>query len=111
MAVTEKIIMCLCLFSGFFWLRQRARLADLDAQMGPAVVGVFVLLPAILIGEDYVFHRWHFGAYTDLLLKVLVAAAAFPAIGYAFIKTEGAPEGPAEEEQEPGEGPGPRPGP
>lgn len=52
------------------------------------LLGVFVLLPAILIGEDYLFSQVHFGAYTDLLLKVLAAGAAFPFIGYAFIRTD-----------------------
>jgi hypothetical protein len=86
MAVAEKIIMLICLFSGFFWLRQRARHADLESQISRSLIGVFVLLPAILIGEQYLFERVHFGAYTDLLLKVLVAGAAFPVIGYGFIR-------------------------
>lgn len=87
MAEAEKIIMAICAFSGFLWLRHRARRADLENQMGRSVIGVFVILPAVLIGEDYAFAHIHFGAYTDLLLKVLVAGAAFPLIGHAFIRT------------------------
>ncbi|MEO6097388.1 MAG: hypothetical protein ABIW76_17725 [Fibrobacteria bacterium] len=78
--------MVLCLFSGFVWLRQRARQADLESQISRSLIGVFVLLPAILVGEQYLLERIHFGAYTDLLLKVLVAGAAFPIIGYGFIR-------------------------
>jgi hypothetical protein len=87
MAMAEKIIMAICAFSGFLWLRHRARGAQLESQMGRSLIGVFVLLPGILIGEDYLFAHVHFGAYTDLLLKVLAAGAAFPLIGYACIRT------------------------
>ncbi len=86
MALAEKIITLICLFAGFFWLRQRARSVDLEHQMGKSLVGVFVLLPAILIGEKYLFEHFHFGAYTDLLLRVLLVSATFPTIGFAFIK-------------------------
>lgn len=102
MAAAEKIIMAICMFSGFLWLRHRARGADLESQMGRSLVGVFVLLPAILIGEDYLFAHVHFGAYTDLLLKVLVAGAAFPLIGHAFIRT--APEQALPENDDAGQG-------
>ncbi len=98
MALADKIIMFLCLFSGFFWLHGRARKMNLETQIDRAVIGVFVLLPAILIGDKYFFEHWHFGPYTDLLLKVLVAAAAFLSIGHGCIRT-GEPEsmeGPAE---------------
>jgi hypothetical protein len=80
-----------CLFGGFFWLRARARSINLDNQIGKSMIGVFVVLPALLIGEKYLFDHWHFGAYTDLLLKAGLALATFPAIGFLFLKP-GAPE-------------------
>jgi membrane-anchored protein YejM (alkaline phosphatase superfamily) len=102
MAIAEKIILLICLFSGFFWLRQRARHADLERQISRSLIGVFVLLPAILVGEQYLFEQVHFGAYTDLLLKVMVACAAFPIIGYGFIRI-GDPDESLESAGDPGE--------
>jgi hypothetical protein len=99
MAMTEKIVLLICLFGGFYWLRARTRSVDLENQMLKAVLGVFVLLPAILVGEKYLFEMFHFGIYTDILLKAALILATFPAIGFGFLRggaIEGStPTGPA----------------
>ncbi|HKP97963.1 MAG TPA: hypothetical protein VJ385_19680 [Fibrobacteria bacterium] len=86
--MVDKIVTLICLFGGFFWLRARARSINLENQIGKAVVGVFVLLPAVLFGEKYLFDNYHFGTYTDLLLKVALLLATFPAIGLPFLKPD-----------------------
>ncbi|MDB5104793.1 MAG: hypothetical protein JWP91_2482 [Fibrobacteres bacterium] len=108
--MAEKLITLICLFTGFFWLRKRARSADLEHQMGRSLIGVFVVLPGILIGEKYLFEHFHFGAYTDILFRALIVSATFPAIGFGFIKPgvleeDGGPAGPPSAEPEPGETP------
>jgi hypothetical protein len=89
MAMTEKIVLVLCLFGGFLWLRARSRAINLENQVGRAMGGVFLLLPALLIGEKYVFdHYLHLGPWTDLLIKTVVTVATFPAIGIFFLKPQ-----------------------
>ena len=86
MAFTEKIVMLVCLFAGFWWIRERARVINLENQMGKTVLGVFVVLTGLLVGEKWVFDHWHFGFYTDLLLRVVSALAAFAAVGFVFLR-------------------------
>ena len=86
MVPAEKIVMALILFAGFFWLRARARGMSLESQRGRVIFGIFGVLTALLIGEKAVFDHWHFGAYTDLFLKVLLAAASFAVVGLLFLK-------------------------
>jgi hypothetical protein len=98
MALTEKILMALILFGGFFWLRSRARGMNLESQRGRVVFGVFIVLTAALIGEKNFFEHWHFGTYTDLLLKAAMAFASFAVVGFFFMKPA-PPEGDAAEEK------------
>ena len=92
MAIAEKILMLVCLFGGFWWIRERARILNLENRMGRTMLGVFVVLPALLIGEKYIFDHWHFGAYTDLLLKAGAALATFAAVGFLFLRQGNAAE-------------------
>ena len=89
--------MALILFGGFFWLRARARGMNLESQRGKVVFGVFVVLAALLVGEKSLFEHWHFGTYTDLLLKAVLAFASFAVVGLFFLKP-GPPEAEAAEE-------------
>jgi hypothetical protein len=89
MATAEKIVLVLCLFGGFMWLRKRSRSMNLENQMGRALTGVFVLLPALLFGEKYLFDRFHLTPWTDMLVKGLVTAANFPLVGHFFLKPGG----------------------
>jgi hypothetical protein len=86
MLPAEKVLMALILFGGYFWLRARARRMDLDRQRGKVVIGVFVVLTGLLIGEKAFFDHWHFGMYTDLMLRVVLAAASFALVGFVFLK-------------------------
>jgi hypothetical protein len=89
MVLTEKIVMALILFGGFFWLRARARRMNLENRPGRVIFGVFGVLTALLIGEKAFFDHWHFGAYTDLLLKVALAGGSFALVGLYFLKPGG----------------------
>ena len=95
MAIAEKIVMLVCLFGGFWWIRERARILNLENRMGRTMIGVFVVLPALLVGEKYIFDNWHFGAYTDLLFKAGGALATFAAVGFLFLR-----QGKGEKEEE-----------
>jgi len=91
MGMAEKVVMALILFGGYYWLRHRARGMNLESQRGKVIFGVFGVLTAMLIGEKALFEHWHFGTYTDLLLKVALAAASFAIVGLVFLKP-GPPE-------------------
>jgi hypothetical protein len=86
MLPAEKALMALVLFGGYLWLRSRARGMNLETQRGKVVVGVFGILTALLIGEKAIFDHWHFGLYTDLLLRVVLAVASFAVVGLFFLK-------------------------
>jgi hypothetical protein len=93
MIIADKIVTILCLLGGFLWLRERARSISLDDQMGRAVIGVFVILPAVLFGEKYLFENYHFGIYADLLIKAVLMLIPFPLIGFLLLKRKNpAPE-------------------
>lgn len=96
METTEKILMVVCLFGGFMWIRTRTRSMDLSKRRGRTVVGIFGVLPALLIGEKYLFESLEFGGYTGMLFRAALAAATFAAVGYLFLKP-GSP-GPEPEE-------------
>jgi hypothetical protein len=91
MLPAEKVLMALILFGGYFWLRARARRMNLESQRGRVVIGVFGVLTGLLIGEKAFFDHWHFGTYTDLLLRVAMALASFAFVGFVFLKP-GTPE-------------------
>lgn len=86
MGMAEKVVMALILFGGYYWLRHRARGMNLESQRGKVIFGVFGVLTAMLIGEKALFEHWHFGPYTDLLLKVALAAVSFAVVGLFFLK-------------------------
>ena len=101
MVLAEKVVMALVLFGGFFWLRSRARGMNLESQRGKAVFGVFGVLTALIIGEKTLFEHWHFGAYTDLLLKAALAAATFAIVGFFFLNPSASEAEPTEEKTPP----------
>jgi hypothetical protein len=88
MANLEKIILAVCLFVGFLWLRNRSKSIDLENQMMRSILGVFVLLPAALIGEKYLFTLFHLGLFTDILIKSVAILATFLIIGFGFLRSE-----------------------
>ncbi len=78
--------MAVILFGGYFWLRARARGMNFETQRGRVVIGVFGVLTGLLIGEKAFFDHWHFGLYTDMLLRVVLAAGSFAFVGLVFLK-------------------------
>lgn len=68
------------------WLRKRSRSLNLGDRMGRSLAGVFLLLPALLFGEKWLFDRYHLTPWTDILVKGLVTAANFPLVGYLFLR-------------------------
>jgi hypothetical protein len=86
MPLSEKIVMGLLLFAGYWWLRARARSMNLEGSPGRVIVGVFGVLTALLMGEKALFDHYSFGPYTDLFLKAALAALSFAAIGFLFLR-------------------------
>ncbi len=86
METAEKVVVILCLFGGFLWLRGRARSYSLERQQGRVLVGIFIVLPALLIAETKAFERLHFGPWTDMLLKALILVTTIAAVGYGFLR-------------------------
>ena len=82
----EKIIILICLFAGFYWIRARSRQVDLESRILKSILGVFVVLPASLLGERFFFEKFHFGTWQDLVIKVAVLIVTFLIIGFGFLK-------------------------
>lgn len=87
----EKIVLVICLLGGFLWIRNRSRSIDLENQMMRSILGVFIFLPGALIGEKYLFELFHFGLYTDILIKVVAILVTFLIVGFGFLRSETAP--------------------
>jgi hypothetical protein len=88
----EKVLMVVCLLAGFIWIRTRARKIKVEHQKNRVILGVFVLLPALILGEKYLVEYFRFNAWTDALLKSFLILATFAAIGYGFLKSSPSPE-------------------
>ena len=86
MPIFEKLPLAVILIGSLYWLRARARGMNLEGRQGRAIFGVFIILPALLIGEEKFFEHWHFGTYTDLLLKAVLAFAVVVFVGLFFLK-------------------------
>lgn len=97
MSTTERILLAMCVFAGFLWIRGRARSMDLSRRQGTVVLGVFVLLPAWLVGGKWLVETLGIGGYTGMLLKALLIAAGFAAVGLLVIKPSPPPDGGAAE--------------
>lgn len=92
MVITEKIILLVCLFAGFFWIRNRSRQIDLESRMLKSILGVFIILPGALLCEKLLFEKIHFGAWQDIAIKVVVIAITFLVVGLVFLKPNSAEE-------------------
>ena len=86
MSTVDKVVMILCIFGGFLWLRARARAVHAERRQGMALVGLFMVLPALLIAESRVFERLSYGPATNALLKAAILVATFAAVGYGFLR-------------------------
>lgn len=54
--------------------------------MTQVVVGVFLLLPALLVAENHLFQKLPFGTAANVSIKAAVLIATFAAIGYGFLR-------------------------
>jgi len=86
MPLPEKIAIAVCLFTGFLWVRHRSRTAGHEGRAGRTIIGVFGLLPALIIGELYLFDQYRIGPWIDPVIKVAMLAATFAAVGFGFIR-------------------------
>lgn len=86
MSTAEKVVIILCVFGGFLWLRARARSVNPERQKGMVLVGIFMVLPALLVGESHLFERLPYGPWTNLLLKASLLASTFAAVGFGFLR-------------------------
>ena len=86
MVEAEKVLIAALLFAGFLWIRSRSRKLGEAGKPSRALIGVYILLPALLIGEKLLFDQWPLRPWAGLLLKALVLPATFLAIGLVFLR-------------------------
>lgn len=86
MSTAEKVVIILCVFGGFLWLRARARSVNPERSKGMVLIGIFLVLPALLVAEKQLFERLPYGPWTNLLLKALILLGTFAAVGYGFLR-------------------------
>lgn len=78
--------MIMFIFGGFLWLRLRARAVHAERRQAMSVAGIFLVLPMLLIAESRLFERLPYGPATNTLLKALILASTFAAIGFGFLR-------------------------
>lgn len=86
MSTADKVIVILCVFGGFLWLRARARKAHPERHQVLVLVGVFLVLPALIVGESKLFQHLPYGPATNLLLKASILLCTFAVIGFGFLR-------------------------
>jgi hypothetical protein len=103
MTTPERVVLIVCLIGGFLWLRGRARSMNLERRQVPVVVGIFLVLPALLLAEKALFEKLPWSPFVNAPLMGVTLVATFSAVGYGFLR----PPRPGEEEAEtaPGEDP------
>jgi hypothetical protein len=88
----EKLIIAVVLFAGFTYVRKRARRANPEAQVQPILLGIFVVIPALLLLEAKVLPYLRLDATLALVLKLALLGLTFYAVGRWIIKPKAAPE-------------------
>lgn len=96
MSTADKVVMILCIFGGFLWLRARARSVRAEKRQGPVVLGIFLVLPILLILESRLFAQLPYGPAANILIKGSVLLATFAAVGFGFLRPAPDEEGPRE---------------
>lgn len=103
MSTADKVVMILCIFGGFLWLRIRARAVHAERSQGPVVLGIFLVLPVLLILESRLFAKLPYGPATNALIKAAVLLSTFAAVGFGFLRpSPGGSPGSAPGEEPPG---------
>jgi hypothetical protein len=85
-STADNVVMIVCLFGGFLWLRTRARAVHAEKRQVSTLVGLFLVLPALLILESRLFGKLPYGSVTNLLLKAAALVATFAAVGFGFLR-------------------------
>jgi hypothetical protein len=86
MSTADKVVMIVCIFGGFLWLRTRARTVHAERRQGPVMLGIFLVLPALLILESRLFAKLSYGPATNVLIKAAVLVSTFAAVGFGFLR-------------------------
>lgn len=86
MSTADKVVMILCIFGGFLWLRMRARAMQAEKRQGLVLLGIFLVLPALLIAESRLFEKLPYGPATNMLIKAAVLVCTFAAVGFGFLR-------------------------
>lgn len=86
MSEIDRAVMIVCLIGGFLWVRGRARKSDLGKRQNLVVFGIFVVLPALLVGAKFLFEKLPFGPVANLLIKAALLIATFAGIGYGLLR-------------------------
>lgn len=82
----EKVIVAVALFAGFTYVRRRARRANPEAQVQPILLGIFVVIPALLLLEAEFLPRLRLEQIQALVLKLALLGLTFFAVGRFVIK-------------------------
>lgn len=86
METAEKVVFIVLIFGGFLWLRARARAMQAERQVGRALLGLFLVLPALLVAERHFFDTLPLGPWAGLLLECLALAGTIAAVGFGFLR-------------------------
>jgi hypothetical protein len=88
MNTPERVVLIVCLIGGFLWLRGRARRMNLERRQVTVVVGVFLVLPALLLAEKALFERLSWGPWINAPVMGACLIATFAAVGYGFLRPD-----------------------
>jgi hypothetical protein len=88
----EKLIIAVVLFAGFTYVRKRARRANPEAQVQPILLGIFVVIPALLLLEAKVLPQLRLEPTSALALKLALLGITFFAVGRWIIKPKTMPD-------------------
>jgi hypothetical protein len=86
MTTPERVVLIVCLIGGFLWLRGRSRGMNLESRQVSVVVGVFLVLPALLLAEKSLFEKLPWGPWVNVPLMGAALIATFAAVGYGFLR-------------------------
>lgn len=86
MDTPERVVLIVCLIGGFLWLRGRARSMNLETRQVTVVVGVFLVLPALLMAEKSLFEKLTWGPWVNAPVMAASLVATFAAVGFGFLR-------------------------
>ncbi len=102
----ERILIVLVLIAGFLWLRHRVRREGDQLHRNRAVIGTFLVLPALIFAQRWLFSwlegRWTLHPFAALALEALSLAMTFFLVERIFFvrrpneENDAAVEGPRE---------------